>query len=137
MLDVKPRRVPSLGQDSKVQVDSIVQLPKKCLIHRPMGIINERDFTPDALYLTRWKYWGRMSLSDVRDSKDWCLLCRHRYLCEVHTHKMLGELMKKGYHVVHLSGDELNCFADLLKERQCPTDVLLCVLDDVLYRDET
>ena len=101
-----------------------------------MGIINGRDFTPDILYRIRWKYWGRVILSDVRESKDWYQLCRHRYLCEVHTLKILGELMKKGYHVIHLSGDELDCFADFLKEKECPKDVLLCVLDDVLYGNQ-
>ena len=86
----------------------------------------------------RWRYWGRMNLSGFNfgeSGKGWYQLCRHRYLCEVHTHKMLVELMKKGYHVVHLSGDELDCFSDFLNRWGCPVEILLCVLDDILYRN--
>ena len=59
-------------------------------------------------------------------------MCRHRYLCDVYTHKILTELMQKGFHVDHLSWDELDCFGDFLKKWECPVDVLLCVLDEHL-----
>ena len=89
-----------------------------------------------AICLThcRWKYWGRVALGDCRESKDWYHLCRHRYLCEVYTHQILTQLMKKGFHVDHLSWDELDCFSDFLKKWECPVDVLLCVLDEILHR---
>ena len=44
--------------------------------------------------------------------------------------------MKKGFHVDHLSWDELDCFSDFLKKWECPVDVLLCVLDEILHRQD-
>ena len=44
--------------------------------------------------------------------------------------------MKKGSHVVHMSGDELDCFVDFLKMWDCPVDVLLCVLNSILQCDK-
>ena len=43
--------------------------------------------------------------------------------------------MKKGAYVLHMSGDELDCFSDFLKKWDCPVDMLLCVLDSILHQD--
>ena len=75
-------------------------------------------------------------IADSGESRDWYRLCRHHYLCEVHTYKMLSQLMRKGVHVVHMSGDELDCFVDFLKMWNCPADALLCVLNGILQCDK-
>ena len=84
----------------------------------------------------RWKNWCKAVVRDDGESSDWHRLCRHHYLCQVHTGKMLGQLMMKGAHVVHLSGDELDCFMDFLKKWECPMDVLLCTLNSILHCDK-
>lgn len=68
--------------------------------------------------------------------ENWNQLCRQRYVCEIRTRKMIEELSRKGVFIRHMSGDELDCFADFLKETKFPPDMLMCVLDGILYQDE-
>jgi hypothetical protein len=72
----------------------------------------------------------------AESSLDWNQLCRQRYVCEIRTRKIIEELTKKGMTILHMSGDELDCFADFLKETECPPDMLMCVLDGILHPDE-
>ena len=67
---------------------------------------------------------------------DWNQLCRQRYVCEIHTRKIIEELTKKGMMILHMSGDELDGFADFLNETKCPPDMLMCVLDGILNQDQ-
>ena len=90
-----------------------------------------------SLIYDRWKYWGRINIADGRDvGQDWHQLCRQRYSCEVHTRRIIEELTKKGAFILHMSGDELDCFTDFLKKTKCPPDMLLCVLDSILHQDQ-
>ena len=57
-------------------------------------------------------------------------------MCEIRTRKIIDELTKKGMAIVHMSSDELDCFDEFLKETKCPPDILMCVLDSILHRDE-
>ena len=55
---------------------------------------------------------------------------------DIHTQKIIEELTKKGAFVLHMSGDELDCFTDFFNKTKCPPDMLLCVLDSILHQDQ-
>ena len=81
--------------------------------------------------------WGRVISESTDGSQlDWYELCRQRYLCEVNTIKIFEKLTKKGAFVLHMSDDELDCFADFLMSSKCSRGVLLCHLDGILYKDK-
>ena len=93
-----------------------------------------------SLNVDRWKHWGRVITTDGKESHaatlDWNQLCRQRYLCDIHTQKIIEQLTKKGAFVLHMSGDELDCFTNFFNKTKCPPDMLLCVLDSILHQDQ-